>query len=137
MSSAGADPVYPGERLGLPADGRGSIAGIGRRLLAFIVDAALANGLAYLILGGRGPGGTYVLGMFALEMWVFATLTGATFGHLVVGLQILRRDRQPLGIWRALIRALLVFLLVPIVIWDRDQRGLHDKAIDAVLVRRR
>lgn len=137
MQGEVAGAAYPGERLGLPEDGRGSIATIGRRLLAFFVDGALANALAFVVLGGQGPGGSYVLGMFALEMWVFSTLTGATFGHLVLGLQIARLDRQPLGIWRALIRALLVCLLIPIVIWDRDQRGLHDKAIDAALLRRR
>jgi hypothetical protein len=31
-------------------------------------------------------------------------------------------------------RAVLLVLLIPAVLWDRDHRGLHDRAVDAVVV---
>jgi hypothetical protein len=34
------------------------------------------------------------------------------------------------------VRTVLLCLAVPALIWDRDQRGLHDKAAQTVLVRR-
>jgi hypothetical protein len=40
-----------------------------------------------------------------------------------------------LGLWRPLVRTLLLCLGIPALIWDRDQRGLHDKAAGTVLVR--
>jgi hypothetical protein len=41
-----------------------------------------------------------------------------------------------LGVWRPLARTVLLCLVVPAVIWDRDQRGMHDRLIGTVLVRR-
>jgi hypothetical protein len=34
-----------------------------------------------------------------------------------------------------LIRTVLLLLVVPAAVWDRDSRGLHDKAAGAVQVR--
>jgi len=36
---------------------------------------------------------------------------------------------------QAIVRTLLLFLLVPAVIWDRDGRGLHDRASGTAVVR--
>jgi hypothetical protein len=33
------------------------------------------------------------------------------------------------------LRTVLLLLVIPAVIWDRDGRGLHDKAVHAVQVR--
>jgi len=34
------------------------------------------------------------------------------------------------------IRTVLLCLFIPAVIWDRDQRGMHDRLAGTVLVRR-
>jgi len=127
----------PGERLGLPPSGTGSLAGFGIRVLAFLVDSVAANLLAFLVLQSQGPGGLHVLGAFGIEVWLLTAFVGASLGHLVCGLEVLRLDHQPVGLWRALIRTGLLCLLVPAAIWDRDGRGLHDKAAGTALVRRR
>jgi len=44
-------------------------------------------------------------------------------------------DGRPPGLLRATLRTLLLLLLVPAVIWDRDGRGLHDKLAGTLLVR--
>lgn len=135
--SVAAEVPYPGQRLGLAATGPGSIATTGPRILAFVIDSAVANAVAFAALGDQGPGGLYVLAAFALQMWLGTALIGGSIGHYVAGLLVMRVDRSPAGLWRALIRTLLACLLVPAAIWDRDQRGLHDLAAQTVLVRRR
>jgi uncharacterized RDD family membrane protein YckC len=134
---ADAEPAHDGARLGLPADGVGSMADLGPRMLAFLIDSAVANGLAFLVFQSQGPNGLYVLGGFALEVWIFTAFLGGSVGHLVCGLEVLRLDHRPVGLWRSLIRTGLLCLLIPAAIWDRDGRGLHDLAAGTVLVRRR
>ncbi|NLA66265.1 MAG: RDD family protein, partial [Leucobacter sp.] len=46
---------YPGERLGLPEEGSGSVGRIGRRFIAIAIDWALASLPAYLLVGGSHP----------------------------------------------------------------------------------
>lgn len=137
MPRDAAESAYRGARLGLPPDGVGSMAAFPPRALAFVVDSAVANGLAFLTLGTQGPAGLYVLAAFALQVWLSTALVGASVGHLVCGLEVLRLDHHRVGLWRALIRTAVLCLLIPAAIWDRDGRGLHDVAAGTVLVRRR
>ena len=134
---APAEPTHGGERLGLPPDGVGSMARLGTRVLAFLVDSLAANGIAFVVFQSRGPAGVYVLGAFAVEVWLLTAFLGASLGHLVCGLEVLRLDHRPVGLWRAFVRTGLLCLLIPAAIWDRDGRGLHDLAAGTVLVRRR
>ena len=50
------------------------------------------------------------------------------------------RDRKtytaPPGVLAGILRALLVSLLIPAVIFDRDRRGLHDLAARTIVVLR-
>jgi uncharacterized RDD family membrane protein YckC len=131
------DVPYPGERLGLPPSGVGSVATTGPRVLGFAVDTVAANLIAFATTGGQGPNGVYVLAAFALQMWLGTAFVAGSIGHHVAGLAVMRVDREPAGLWRAFIRTLLACLLIPAAIWDRDQRGLHDMAAQTVLVRRR
>jgi hypothetical protein len=41
-----------------------------------------------------------------------------------------------LGPWRPFARTALLCLVIPAVIWDTDQRGMHDRLVGTVLVRR-
>jgi len=41
-----------------------------------------------------------------------------------------------LGPFGALLRSLAICLVVPAVVWDRDGRGLHDRSVGTVVVRR-
>ena len=61
-------------------------------------------------------------------------LAGGSAGQIARGLRVVRLDGRPLGLPRAALRTLLLLLLVPALIWDRDGRGLHDKAADSVVV---
>jgi len=129
----------PGIRLGLPADGVGSIARFGPRIGAFVIDGVLSAGVALLFFGvpsaGDPPWSTVV---FAVMYVISTALFGQTPGMLVLGLHVLRLDNGgPLGLWRALVRTLLLCLLIPALIADRDYRGLHDRAVGAAVLRSR
>ena len=138
-SLGGADAGYPGRRLGLPAHGPRSVAGLGARSLAFAIDAVLCNLLAAGIgrLNVSLTHGTLVLWIFLAEVFVLTWLGGASAGHRLVGLQVVRLDGAPPNPLTALIRTAGLGALFPALIWDRDQRGLHDKAAGTVLLHTR
>jgi len=133
-AGAGREPgSYAGERLGLPERGRGSVAGFGPRIVAYLIDSLACTLIAYGLLRDQ----RLTLVVFAVEVAVLTWLAAGSAGQLVRGLRVARLDGQPVGPWRALLRTVLLLLLVPALIWDRDGRGLHDKAAGTVVVRAR
>jgi uncharacterized RDD family membrane protein YckC len=122
---------YPGERLGFPREGTGSIARLGRRIAALIID----YGAAYLISGFFGWDPLAILAIFAAIQIVFIPTIQGSPGHRIFGLRLVRLDGAWTGLWRPVIRTALLIIVIPAVIWDPDQRGLHDKAAGTVLVR--
>jgi uncharacterized RDD family membrane protein YckC len=122
---------YAGQRLGLPEQGRGSVAGFGPRIVAYLVDSLACTVIAYGLFRDQ----RWTLAVFVLEVAVLTWLAAGSAGQLVRGLRIVRLDGRPVGLPRALLRTVLLGLLVPAVIWDRDGRGLHDKAAGTVVVR--
>lgn len=130
--SAGARLGYPGERLGLPETGPGAVAGFGRRLLAFLVDAALCDLVALLFFHGWAYWNVVV---FFVEVYLLTALSGRSAGQALCRLWVARLDGKPVGLLWGFVRTVLLCLLIPAVIWDRDGRGLHDKAANTVVVR--
>ncbi len=138
----GSEPGgYPGERLGLPREGSGSLARMGPRVLALLIDWAMCMMIASAFLGYRlaGGSGSNTFGpliVFVVENILLVGTIGATIGHRLVGLQVLAADGGYAGPWRALERSLLLAVVIPAAVWDRDNRGLHDRLAGTVLVRR-
>lgn len=124
---------WAGKRLGLPETGPGSLAKMGRRLLALVIDWALALMVSRAFFGSDN---TATLTFFMLEQWLLVATLGNSFGHLIAGIKVRKLDGSYVGIVSALIRIGLILLVIPAVIWDTDNRGLHDKAAKTVLVRR-
>lgn len=122
---------YPGERLGLPREGAGSVGRLGRRVGALFID----YGAAYLISGFFGWDPLAILAIFALIQIAFLPTLQGSPGHRLFGLRLVRLDGAWVGLWRPIVRTLLLIVVIPAVIWDADQRGLHDKAAGTVLVR--
>jgi len=147
LAEQGIDLGYRGQRLGLPETGVGSVAGFGRRLGALLIDwvaSVLIARLAFPEAAAAEPGqpgaSTFplmVLGIFALEVFALTWLTGASFGQRILGIGVRRVDGGPLAPVRALTRTVLLCLAVPALVWDRDGRGLHDRASGSVCVRTR
>jgi hypothetical protein len=138
----GTQQDYPGQRRGLPEHGPGSVAGWGRRVLALIIDWALSMLAVSAFIGsdvwsGQGVARWAPLATFAGEVWILTSLIGASAGQLVTGVVIRRTTLGRLDPVRALVRTLLICLVIPPVIYNRDQQGLHDLAVDSIALKGR
>lgn len=123
---------YPGERLGLPAEGPGSLAKLGRRVGAIAIDWACAV-IVSIAFFSYDPLATTLV--FAVVQIVFIPTLGGSPGHRLLRMRVQRIPRGWPGLWRPIVRTVLLVLVIPAVIWDADNRGLHDKAAGTVLVR--
>ena len=133
---------YPGERLGLPDSGRGSVARFGRRVGALAIDVACAAIIGYAFfhhtdavtgMPVADPIATNII--FAIVQIVFIPTLGGSPGHRLLGMRVVPLKGGWVGAWRPVVRTALLFLIVPALIWDADQRGVHDKAVGTVLIR--
>lgn len=125
------DSEYPGQRLGLPASGTGSVAGLGRRVGALVIDWLLCMMISLAAFGSQ----YWTIVVFAAEVYVLTALTGFTLGKRLLGVRVARLDGRPVGLLWALVRTVLLLAVVPPLVFDVDQRGLHDKAANTVVVR--
>jgi uncharacterized RDD family membrane protein YckC len=140
-SVGSATDPYPGERLGLPEDGPGSVAGWGRRILALVVDWVASMLVAATFIGGavwsaQGAQQWLTMGVFLLEASVLTPLLGGSFGQLVTRIAVTRLDGKQLNLLLAVLRTVLICLVVPPLVFNRDQRGLHDMAAGTVTIKR-
>ena len=104
-----------------------------RRIAALALDWAASTLVAIGILGlgdysrQGGSSSWVVLGVFALEVTVLTTLTGGSFGQLLMRIRVLRTDGRPLSLLLALARTLLICAVIPPLIFKSESgRGLHD-----------
>lgn len=146
MAARGAPEVpaepYPGQRLGLPASGRGSLAGWRLRMAALLLDWAASMGVAVGIFGtavvtGSGWQAWMILATFFVESTLLVTLASGSFGQLVCRIAVVRLDTKPVGFPRAALRQALICLALPPLIIGPDRRGLQDLAATTVVVNRR
>jgi uncharacterized RDD family membrane protein YckC len=132
---------YPGQRLGLPQTGSRSLARMGRRLAALLIDWLVAYGLAALAMTA-GLVSLTTLSTAVLFIWfvlgvVAVRLFGFTPGQYALGLMVVPVDnRLHVGLGRAVVRGLLIALVIPALITDTDLRGLHDRVTNTAVVRR-
>ncbi|MER6829360.1 RDD family protein [Streptosporangium sp. NPDC000563] len=137
VRSAGVDLGYPGERLGMPEEGSGAVAGFGRRIGAIMVDWlictwAITQGL--LRIDAAATPWVPVL-ILAVEYLLLVGTMGMTFGMRLFGIRVAALGGGAPGFVSVLARTFLLCLAVPALVWDRDQRGLHDRAANTVVVR--
>lgn len=132
---------YPGRLIGLPEEGPGSIATFGRRLAAFLTDGVIAQIIAMGVFGyrqGEGGVGVFTPTLVFLVMHLLLVATGgSTIGHRLLGMRVEAAPRGWAGPRRALVRTALMCLVIPMLISDRDERGLHDRLAGTILVRTR
>ncbi|HEX5119724.1 MAG TPA: RDD family protein [Pseudonocardiaceae bacterium] len=136
------DRQFPGRRYGLPAGGPGSVASLGRRLVALFVDCVLATLITTLFVhpASLNPDHVQNLNYWSLLTWYVITVLGTAFfgvtpGMVLLGIRVARVDGRPMLLpLRALVRAVLVATIIPAVVWDPDRRGLHDKAAGTIVL---
>ena len=144
QAASSAKQAYPGEHLGLPETGTGSIAGWSRRFAALLIDWIICSLIAIAFLYHPSPGHAvdvfvqpraWTPVVFAVQDIVLTATAGFTIGKRLLGLRVIRLDGMPVGFGRAVIRTILLMLVVPAMIMDRDLRGLQDKAAGTAVVR--
>jgi len=114
--------------------------GLGRRMAALMVDwlacyfivAASAGGL-----GAMAPNRSWtVLALFFAEIGILSALQGATLGHRIFGIRIVRFvDGGPISPLQALIRSALLVTVIFAITFDENGRGMHERLSGSVLTR--
>ncbi|WAL95101.1 RDD family protein [Streptomyces sp. Je 1-369] len=134
---AGVDFGYRGQQLGLPEEGPGSIARPGRRMGGIAVDWGLCMVIAYgLFAGGDQQAmGNWALGIFFVMSVLTIGTVGCTPGKALFRLRVISESGGRLAPGWVLVRSILLCLVIPALIWDRDGRGLHDRLSRSVQVR--
>ncbi|MGN6325882.1 RDD family protein [Pseudolysinimonas sp.] len=129
--------TWPGRRLGLPEEGPRSIGRLGRRIGGLAIDWAISYALAWAIFHGRDltVAGWIILAVFAVLTILFELFFLGSPGHLILRMRVVPVTGGRLAPWQPFVRTLLVCLVIPAIIPDQDQRGLHDRAAATILVR--
>lgn len=124
---------WPGEKLGLPESGSGSLASVMRRSGGVVIDWVIVwITAAFINMFTSALGDTATLTWFlfiilgTVSAWVFAR----TPGQAVLKMGVARIDvpGTRVGFGRALVRALLTAFILPAAMADADGRGMHDRA---------
>jgi uncharacterized RDD family membrane protein YckC len=133
---------WRGQRLGLPESGPGAVSTTGKRAFAMLLDCVVAGLIAGLFVRGNldDPGSmltqnTWGIGIFLVIRTITVGFFGFSPGMRALGVRVARLDGAALvGPVRALVHSVLSALIIPAVVWDADNRGLHDRLLGTVVV---
>ena len=109
-------------------------------MLALLIDWTMCYVIAIGFFGevGRLSTGPIILMIFFAQYLLFASLGGATPGHRIVGLKIVRFSdgAMPTPV-QALVRTALLVIVITAITFDQNGRGINERLSDTVLVRTR
>jgi uncharacterized RDD family membrane protein YckC len=112
----------------------------GRRMLGVLIDWLMSYAIAigFFVEFGDSSMGAVVFLVFTAQYLIFAALGGATPGHRIIGLKIVRFSDggMPTPV-QALIRTSLLILIVTAITFDHNGRGINERLSNTVLVRTR
>lgn len=140
MSDTGT--YWPGKQFGLPENGPRSVPTLLRRVVALCIDWAISVAVSMTIavvwfgLDWIDYNG-FVTGLiFVIMHMVFGLITGGSPGHLLTKMRMAPIKGGALGVVAPLIRPWLIILVIPPIMMDRDQRGVHDRIVGTIMVSR-
>ncbi len=112
----------------------------GRRMLGVLIDWLMTHAIAigFFVEFGDSSMGAVVFLVFTAQYLIFAALGGATPGHRIIGLKIVRFSDggMPTPV-QALIRTSLLILIVTAITFDQNGRGINERLSNTVLVKTR
>lgn len=113
---------------------------LGRRFAALMVDWLACYFIVTASTGGVGamaPNRSLsVLGLFFVEIAILSALQGATLGHRLFGIRIIRfADGGAISPVQALIRSALLVTVIFAITFDENGRGIHERLSGSVLTR--
>ena len=124
--------------------GPGSVAPMGRRFLALLVDwvlcyliaASIVRHNVFTVTDSHYQEAQWVaLLLFVFEVYLLTAISGLTVGKRLLGLRTIRPNGGTPGFKWAALRTALLLCVVPPCLSDHDLRGLHDRAADTIVVR--
>jgi len=104
-------------------------------MVDWFLATLIAAGLMGYRLGSGGLGPFKPLAVFVVMNLLLVGTLGFTIGHRLLGIRVVCVGGASAGPLRAAVRTMLLALVIPAVIWDRDTRGFHDKLARTVPVR--
>ena len=105
---------------------------LGRRIAGLAIDWVLAVAASVIFFNYDGFATMLI---FVVLQIVFIPTIGGSIGHRLVGLRVVALGGGWVGLWRPIVRSLLLSIVIPALVWDSDQRGFHDKIAGTVLMR--
>ncbi len=101
-------------------------------LACYFIVAATTGGI-----GKMAPNRSWlVLGLFFAEIAILSALQGASLGHRIFGIKIIRfADGGVITPLQALIRSSLLITVIFAITFDENGRGLHERLSGTVLTR--
>jgi uncharacterized RDD family membrane protein YckC len=105
-------------------------------LIDWLMSYAIAIG--FFVEFGESSMGAVVFLVFTAQYLIFAALGGATPGHRIMGLKIVRFSdgHMPTPI-QALIRTGLLVIILTAITFDQNGRGINERLSNTVLVKTR
>ena len=122
-------------RLARMSDGgfSGAQVSLFRRMAGITIDwlACYAIAKGFHLKGSFAP-----LLIFFVEVTLLTTFGGASFGHRLTRMKVVRfKDGGAPTPWQALIRTLLICSVVFAITYDENGRGIHERLSGTYLVR--
>jgi len=114
--------------------------GQGRRMLGLLIDWAFCYFITWGFFAEPGSGAftPIVYFLYLGQYLLFSILGGATPGHRIVGLKIVRfSDGQMPTPKQALIRTALLAIVITAITFDQNGRGINERFSGTVLIRSR
>ena len=137
-----SENYWPGKVFGLPEEGPRSVPSLLRRVAGICIDWAISMGVSIgIAVGWYGldwlDHNGFVTGLvFVVMHMLFGLVIGGSPGHLLTKMRIAPIKGGALGIAAPLIRPWLIILVIPAIMMDRDQRGVHDRIVGTIMVSR-
>ena len=113
---------------------------LGRRLVALMVDWLACYFIVVATSGGlfaHSQGREFkIAALFFFEIAILSALQGATLGHRIFGIKIVRfTDGGAITPVQALIRSALLVTVIFAITFDENGRGMHERLSGSVLTR--
>lgn len=107
------------------------LAGLGRRIIALVIDWLVAALSAAALFGVSYPPedplqNLIITGAYIVEVGVLVGLVGFSIGKRIVGIRVESPAGGPPGIAMGLLRTLLICVVIPPLVQNKEGRGLHD-----------
>lgn len=115
---------------------------LGRRMAALLIDWLMSYAIAIGFFSGGGSFtdrvprvGLPVLLIFFLQMAILTTLGGASAGHRVMRMRVVRfSDGGAVTPIQALVRTTLICLVITAITFDDNGRGIHERLSNTKLI---